>query len=107
MLETDELDLAKSDPPPTMESGNALLEAMDRGFARSKSALTSTNDQDLEKRWAMKMNGQLIYDWSKYEAIRHALNQITHHRAQLGVYYRLLEIPLPASYGPSADETFS
>ena len=37
--------------------------------------------------------------------MRHALNQITHHRAQLGVYYRLNEIPVPGSYGPSADES--
>nr|WP_258455188.1 hypothetical protein [Aequorivita sp. CIP111184] len=51
------------------------------------------------------MNGQKIMEWSKYGAIRHGLNQITHHRAQLGIYYRLLDIPVPGSYGPSADET--
>ena len=43
-------------------------------------------------------------DWDKYGAIRHSLNQTTHHRAQLGVYYRLLNIPVPGTYGPSADE---
>ena len=43
-------------------------------------------------------------EWTKYGAIRHSLNQMAHHRAQLGVYYRLLDIPVPASYGPSADD---
>ncbi len=40
----------------------------------------------------------------KHEVIRHSLNQLTHHRAQLGVYLRLLDIAIPGSYGPSADE---
>jgi uncharacterized damage-inducible protein DinB len=46
----------------------------------------------------------IFQEWSKYGAIRHSLNQITHHRAQLGVYYRLNDIFVPGSYGPSADE---
>ena len=50
------------------------------------------------------MYGHKIMQWAtKYDAIRLGLNQITHHRAQLGVYYILLGIPVPASYGPSAD----
>ena len=50
------------------------------------------------------IGGKVLADYSKYGAIRHALNQLTHHRAQLGVYYRLNDIPVPGSYGPSADE---
>ena len=50
------------------------------------------------------MDVHKIMPWAtKYDAISHGLNQITHLRAQLGVYYRLLGIPDPASYGPSAD----
>ena len=41
---------------------------------------------------------------TRYEVIRHAFAQIIHHRAQLGVYIRLLDLPLPGSYGPTADE---
>ncbi|MCB4234045.1 hypothetical protein LDL59_00065 [Kaistella anthropi] len=52
----------------------------------------------MDGRWSMSMGEQVLAEWSKYGAIRHALDQITHHRAQLGVYYRLNDIPLPGSY---------
>jgi uncharacterized damage-inducible protein DinB len=66
--------------------------------------LENAKDEDLNPTWSIRMNGQKIMEWSEYGAIRHGLNQITHHRAQLGVYYRLLNIPVPGSYGPSADD---
>jgi uncharacterized damage-inducible protein DinB len=65
----------------------------------------TSDDTYLNQRWVMKYHGQLIMDFSKYEAIRHSLSQLIHHRAQLGVFLRLLDIPIPGSYGPSADET--
>ena len=50
-------------------------------------------------------NGDIVLmDLSKAEVIRHSLNQLIHHRAQLGVFLRLLDIPIPGVYGPSADE---
>ena len=66
-------------------------------------ALETAKEEDLIPSWTIKNDGHKLASWSKYGAIRHSLNQITHHRAQLGVYYRLNDIPLPASYGPSAD----
>jgi len=69
----------------------------------SKKALENAKTEDLELNWSISNNGHVLAQWSKYGAIRHSLNQITHHRAQLGVYYRLNDILLPGSYGPSAD----
>ncbi|OAQ42168.1 hypothetical protein A5893_03365 [Pedobacter psychrophilus] len=69
-----------------------------------KSLSETDDDTYLNKRWVMKYHGQLIMDFSKYEAIRHCMSQLIHHRAQLGVFLRLLDIPIPGSYGPSADE---
>lgn len=64
----------------------------------------TSDDVYLNRRWAMKYNGQVIMDFSKYEAVRHSLSQLIHHRAQLGVFLRLLNIPIPGTYGTSADE---
>jgi uncharacterized damage-inducible protein DinB len=58
----------------------------------------------LQERWVLR-NGDAIYmDMNKAEVVRIAMSQTVHHRAQLGVFLRLLNIPIPGSYGPSADE---
>jgi uncharacterized damage-inducible protein DinB len=105
ILSTEVLDFAKGDYQPTHLSTKAeLIEKLSQDFETGKQALAHIDDGALQGRWAMKMGEQVLQDWSKYEALRHSLNQITHHRAQLGVYYRLNNIPLPGAYGPSADE---
>lgn len=104
ILTTSELDFMKAEPPKALENANDLEQALDMKFEKNKASLEGASETDLSSPWALKMNGQTVAEWSKYGAIRHALNQITHHRAQLGVYYRLLGIPVPGSYGPSADE---
>lgn len=108
MMTTENLDFASGDYKPTVLTDKPGLEHMfEAEYEKSINTLNSMDEEDLEGSWSMSMGEEVIARFSKYEAIRHALNQITHHRAQLGVYYRLLEIPLPGSYGPSADhETF-
>lgn len=106
MLNTEMLDFAKWDYKPTViNSREELMSALDKNYQAGKNALEKAKDSDLELKWSMANNGQTLAEWSKYGAIRHSLNQITHHRAQLGVYYRLLEIPIPTSYGPTADHS--
>ncbi|MCP9237723.1 DinB family protein [Lewinella sp. JB7] len=104
MLATSYMDLAGAETPTPLTSSSSLITELDKNFGHSQEALSIATDDDLTSKWALKMNGTVIAEWSKYFAIRQALNQITHHRAQLGVYYRLLEIPVPSSYGPSADD---
>ena len=104
ILKTDGIDFAKSDFKPTsIKTKEDLIKKLDDDYQMSKKALETAKEEDLKPTWSISNNGQKIAEWSKYGAIRHALNQITHHRAQLGVYYRLNDIPLPGSYGPSAD----
>ncbi|OCK49630.1 damage-inducible protein DinB [Chryseobacterium sp. CBo1] len=104
MLNTSELDFAKSGmEPKVLTTKNELLQVLDENHKASEEALEKASEQDLEPRWALKNDGHELASWTKYEAIRHSLNQITHHRAQLGVYYRLNDIDLPGSYGPTAD----
>ena len=104
MLKTEFLDLAEGDKPSLYESKQQLMDALEKNYHDSLQALETATEADLEPLWSLKYGGNTLAEWTKYNAIRHSLNQITHHRAQLGVYYRLNDIKLPGSYGPSADE---
>jgi uncharacterized damage-inducible protein DinB len=104
-LTTSELDFAKVDFTPTPVSGaEELLEIFEKSLVSGKAELEKATEADLEPKWTMRNGDQIYSVMNKYEVIRHSLNQTTHHRAQLGVYLRLLNIPIPGSYGPSADE---
>lgn len=104
-LTTDVLDFADSDYEPTpIENADDLLELLEQSVQKSKAALDEADEDDLLPDWTMRNGDQVLMVLPKHGIIRHSLNQITHHRAQLGVYLRLLDIPIPGSYGPSADE---
>lgn len=104
MMKTTQLDFAAGDyQPVSLNTREELMGKLEEDYAKSKETLENMSEEDLEGRWQMRNRETLLADYSKYEGIRHALNQIAHHRAQLGVYYRLNNIPLPGSYGPSAD----
>lgn len=104
ILPNDGLDFATGEYKPTLiNSREDLLKKLDENYQSAIKALENAKESELEPNWSISNNGQKLAEWTKYGAIRHALNQITHHRAQLGVYYRLNDIPLPGSYGPSAD----
>ena len=104
MFKTDGLDFAEGDPQKPFETKTQLDEALDNNYKESLAALEAATEADLEPMWFLAYKGQKLAEWTKYQAIRHALNQATHHRAQLGVYYRLNDIKVPGSYGPSADD---
>lgn len=104
ILKTSEVDFANGDfQPKHLSTKEDLLQTLDDNFKSAQESLGRAKEEDLNEYWALKNSGHEVAKWTKYGSIRHALNQITHHRAQLGVYYRLNEIPLPGSYGPSAD----
>ncbi len=105
ILNTEVLDFAKSDfMPPEAENGTQLKTFLDENFKTGIEALDKITEENLTGTWGLANDGHEIASWSKYGAIRHGLDQVTHHRAQLGVYYRLLNIDVPGSYGPSADD---
>lgn len=104
-LMTDELDFATSPyNPKDCKTSADLVAYFDENIAQAKRDLAASTDKIMEDTWTLK-NGAIIYaKHSKLETIRHAYSQMVHHRAQLGVYLRLLNIPIPGVYGPSADE---
>lgn len=106
-LTTTELDFATSPySQPPVSSVSDLLSMLEQSYESGKTSLSKATVDDLLPNWTLR-NGEQVYSvMTKYELARVSLNQITHHRAQLGVYLRLLDIPIPGSYGPSADENF-
>jgi uncharacterized damage-inducible protein DinB len=90
-----------ADPTTTDE----ILAAHDKSVAEVKSTLGKLGDQGLQQMWEAKMGGQTLMQMPKAAVVRNiVLNHIYHHRGQLSVYLRLLDVPVPSIYGPSADE---
>jgi uncharacterized damage-inducible protein DinB len=107
VLTTPELDFSKgSRKRLTFESVPQLLQVFDEGVANVRDALKNTPDEAWAQPWKLSFQGKPIFDGSRFLAYRQMfLNHLVHHRAQLGVYLRLNGKPLPATYGPSADDT--
>lgn len=104
MMKTENLDFSAGDYKPTfLNTKEELQQKLEEDYNKTKPVLEAMQENELDGHWSMSMGEQILAKYTKYSAMRHALDQITHHRAQLGVYYRLNNIPLPASYGPSAD----
>ena len=104
-LTTDELDFQKAYEQPDVTNNNDLLAYFEKRYNDGLSALVAENETELNKPWTLR-NGETIYATNpKIDVLRMSLSQQIHHRAQLGVYLRLLNVPIPGSYGPSADET--
>ena len=103
-LTTHGMDFADGYEPTPINSTDELVELFEESVQKGKEALEAADESDLQGEWSIRNGDQVFMTMTKYETIRHALNQTTHHRAQLGMYLRLLDIPIPGSYGPSADD---
>ena len=104
-LSTTELDFAATPYKPTeIKTTTDLLELFERSLYQGRTALEHATEEDLLPEWTLRNGDQVYSVMTKYELIRHSFSQTVHHRAQLGVYLRLLDIPIPGTYGPSADE---
>jgi uncharacterized damage-inducible protein DinB len=104
-INTDGIDFAENSYKPShAESTQDLLNILENSLQKANAALLKTNEDDLLLTWTIRNGKDILQAMTKYEAIRHSFSQTTHHRAQLGVFLRLLDIPIPGSYGPSADD---
>ena len=91
--------------PETPETTEGLLEVFDRNTAAARAVLEGATQEDLMAMWSMKQGGEVTLTMPKVAVLRgFILSHAIHHRAQLGVYLRLLDVPVPSTYGPSADE---
>jgi uncharacterized damage-inducible protein DinB len=108
-IKTEQLDYAPvggpAYQPPKIEDRKELLAVFDKESAEARSALAAVSDADMLKGWTLLAGGKTIFTMPRVACIRgFVMNHLIHHRAQLGVYFRLLGVPVPGLYGPSADE---
>jgi uncharacterized damage-inducible protein DinB len=102
----DELDIGGPRPgqPPSLTVAE-LLKSLDENVAKGREALANTSEDHLQKPWRLLVSGKVVSEQPRYVVIRDTFLHLAHHRGQLTVYLRLNNIPVPAIYGPSADDS--
>lgn len=104
VLETDRLDFAGFEPKD-VKSKEELLAYFDELLAAAKTSLANVKAETWERTWSMTHGDEILFTLPKKQVIRlFCMNHLVHHRAQLGMYLRLLKVAVPATYGPSADD---
>jgi uncharacterized damage-inducible protein DinB len=107
-LTQDEFDVGGRRPEDAfvMTSRQSVLDKFDAEMTKARAALAEASDADLMKTWTVKRGGATLMAMPKIAALRNmVMNHMIHHRAQLGVYLRMNDVPVPSIYGPSADES--
>jgi uncharacterized damage-inducible protein DinB len=109
VLTTDAFDVAPEGTPVIQkfvaQSQRELLDIWEANIAAARTALEKASDAHLQKPWSLLATGRVIFTQQRYLVFRTLfLNHLVHHRAQLGVFFRLLGVPVPAVYNDSADE---
>jgi len=101
-----EFDASKRDNKPKAFTDTAsLLYEFEDNLAEGTAALQLASDENLREKWRLRNREHVIFEMRRIAVVRHmVLNHIVHHRGQLSVYLRLLNVPVPGMYGPSADE---
>jgi len=89
------------------ETTDALLKDFDRNVREARDALSNVTDEQMHQPWALTMGDRTLMTLPRGVVVRQNINHLVHHRAQLTVYLRLLDIPVPSVYGPTADERWS
>ena len=108
-IEKDELDLKPKDGSNVdarqLNSARELVQALDESVTQAREALKNTTDEHLMKPWRLLVSGDVVNEMPRHVVISDAVfGHLAHHRGQLTVYLRLNEVPVPAIYGPSADD---
>jgi uncharacterized damage-inducible protein DinB len=105
ILQSDSHDFGDQTGPRQSASRKELLDAFDKNVRVTRTEMEKLSDAALQKPWTLSYKGQSIFTLPRGAALRGPfMNHLIHHRAQLGVYLRLNNVPLPSIYGPTADE---
>jgi uncharacterized damage-inducible protein DinB len=104
-LSSSELDLATAPRNKAPQSKQELLEIFEKKAKEARAAIQNAKDPQWAGEWSLKRGGQTLFTMPRAAVVRgFALNHLLHHRGQLTVYLRLIDVPVPGLYGPSADE---
>jgi uncharacterized damage-inducible protein DinB len=105
ILTTEELDALGRPPRAPLSTTAELIELFERGVSALRAALSRADDERMRGEWALRAGDRVFVRRPRRALLRTMfLSHMIHHRAQLGVYLRLLNVPVPGVYGPSADE---
>ena len=88
----------------SFETTATLLQGFDQGVRESVAAFKAAKDADFNVPWSLKMGDKVLFTAPRGVVVRQHISHLSHHRGQLTVYLRLLDVPIPAIYGPTADE---
>lgn len=88
----------------SFETTDALLAVFDKNVREARAAIASAKDADFAVQWSLKMGDRVLMTSPRGAVVRQHINHFCHHRGQLTVYLRLLDVPIPSIYGPTADE---
>jgi uncharacterized damage-inducible protein DinB len=102
-LSSTELDLA-SGVGYSNESTDTLLKMFDENVREAREAIAAAKDSDYDIPWSLKMNEDVLFTLPRGVVVRQHISHLSHHRGQMTVYLRMLEVPVPSIYGPTADE---
>ncbi len=91
-------------PGYSLETTETLLADFDRNVKDARAALAGARDEDFLVPWSLKAGDRTLFTLPRVAIMRQNINHLVHHRGQLSVYLRLLDVPLPSIYGPTADE---
>jgi len=100
---SDGIDLSSA-PKYTFEKTSTLLDGFDANVKAAREALSNVKDADLQLDWSFRNGSQVFFTQKRGEVIRNTISHLAHHRGQMTVYLRLLDVPVPSIYGPTADE---
>jgi uncharacterized damage-inducible protein DinB len=91
--------------PPPLKTRADILAFFDKGVAEARAALMAASDQSLMTPWSLLSGGKTVFTMPRIAVLRSMImNHLVHHRGQMTVYLRMNDVPVPALYGPSADE---
>lgn len=104
-MRQDKLEMTPGTPPTTATSKAQILDVFDGALGKARAALAGATDEAMMQPWSLIVGGHTVFTMPRIAVFRSmVLNHMIHHRAQLGVYLRLLDVPVPGLYGPSADD---
>jgi len=104
-LTSTELDLA-SGGGYSNESTSTLLGTFDENVRKSREAIAAASDSDFDVPWSLKLKGNVLFTLPRNAVVRQHISHLSHHRGQMTVYLRMLDVPVPSIYGPTADESW-
>jgi uncharacterized damage-inducible protein DinB len=94
----------KGGSPYSYEKTENLLKMFDENVKGARAAIAASKDEDYNVEWSLKFGDRAVFTQRRREVVRNHINHFIHHRGQLTVYLRLIDVPLPSIYGPTADE---